>query len=88
MGIIAHNDWLEIAYCLGLLGISVYVVYWVSLFKLWRIIKKDNSLKMIVGMFIIIFFMRTFFSMSYYMVPEYSCLALGYALATAELKKM
>lgn len=76
----AHNDWLEILVNQGLLGVIVYLYYWVSFFKLYR---KDKNIDthQILGSLIIIYFMSTFFSMSYNAMTLPASVALGYCLA-------
>lgn len=78
---VAHNDWLEIAIDNGFFVLVLYVIYWTSLIKaFWGSDRKEMS-SMILGMFIIIYFLRTFFSFSYSDIPMYSSCALGFALA-------
>ena len=77
----AHNDWLEIAVNQGLLGIVVYAVYWKKLYSTWR--KSTNiEAKTILALVGIIYFAKTFFSMSYGDMTYVCTSVLGYALAT------
>lgn len=77
----AHNDWLEIAVNQGLLGIVVYAVYWKKLYSTWR--KSTNiEAKTILALVGIIYFAKTFFSMSYGDMTYVSTSVLGYTLAT------
>lgn len=81
-GEFAHNDWLEIAINNGVFVLLLYAVYWVVLFRTIRKSRKRNpTAHIILGLFFIVYFMKTFFSMSYNDVTIYSCAALGYALA-------
>lgn len=63
---LAHNDWLEILLNQGIFGVIIYAAYWVLfgvyLFKVKRV---DAQLFSSLGMLFIIYFLRTFFSMSY-----------------------
>lgn len=80
IGIAAHNDWLEILVNQGILGVFVYMYYWVSFYKTCR---KDKNpfTRFILGMIIIIYFLSTLFSMSYSAMTFPANLALGYSLA-------
>lgn len=84
----AHNDWLEIAINQGLLGLLVYLIYWISLFRSWRSSKHSPQAFMSVGMFLIIYFLETLFSMSYNGVSKCAAMVLGYYLAVSESKKV
>lgn len=77
----AHNDWLEIAVNQGLLGIIVYAVYWKQFYSTWR--QSTNiEAKTIFALVGIIYFAKTFFSMSYADMTYVCTSVLGYALAT------
>lgn len=77
----AHNDWLEIAVNQGLLGIIVYVVYWLQFYSTWR--QSTNiEAKTILALVGIIYFAKTIFSMSYGDMTYVCTSVLGYALAT------
>ena len=77
----AHNDWLEIAVNQGLLGIAVYVFYWKKLYSTWR--QSTNiEATTILALVGIIYFAKTFFSMSYGDMTYVCTSVLGYALAT------
>lgn len=78
--IAAHNDWLEILVNNGLLGVTLYMFYWVNFYKTF---KKDRNIetKTVIGTVMIIYFASTLFSMSYYAMTLPSTLALGYSLA-------
>lgn len=77
----AHNDWLEIAINNGLVGLVVYLVYWIVFFITWRKTKKQPQSFMALGMLLIILFLATLFSMSYDSVSKCSAMVLGYYLA-------
>ena len=77
----AHNDWLEIAVNQGLLGITVYAVYWKRFYSTWR--QSTNiEAKTILALVGIIYFAKTIFSMSYGDMTYVCTSVLGYALAT------
>ena len=76
----AHNDWLEILTNNGIVMVILYLFYWISMFKTVRH-SKNNTCYMIISLFLIISFLKTFFSMSYNDLPLCGALAIGYALA-------
>ena len=76
----AHNDWLEIAINQGLLGLLVYLYYWIMFYKTWKKNKFDNQIHLAVGLILMIFFMKTLFSMSYDDMTIYDTLCLGYCM--------
>lgn len=85
----AHNDWLEIAIDYGLVFLIIYMFFWTSLFLLlWRS-RNSSVYSMIITLFFIIYFLKTFFSMSYNNITIYAACAFGYAFAryTSYLKK-
>lgn len=61
----AHNDWLEIAVNQGLLGIFVYLFYWIIFFMSARLKKIDQSKRLAMQLILISTFLQTLFSMSY-----------------------
>ena len=79
----AHNDWLEILTDQGLLGVIIYVFYWLCFYKTWRKNKMQNSssFSMSIILFMFIFFIKTFFSMSFINLEIPATLALGYSLS-------
>ncbi len=81
----AHNDWLELAVNQGCLGILVYLFYWICMYKTWRQSKSKTKIYLSLGSLCFIYFMSTFFSMSYGNMSIYATLCLGYCLAHAQL---
>ena len=77
----AHNDWLEIAINQGLLGIIIYLIYWINFYKTWRQSTNIDA-KTILALVGIIYFAKTLFSMSYEDMTYVCTSVLGYALAT------
>lgn len=77
----AHNDWLEIAINNGFWMIVLYLVYWVIMFRTVLRVKQNIVCFLIIGLFFIIYFFKSFISMSYFSIPVYATSALGYALA-------
>lgn len=77
----AHNDWLEIATNQGLLGLIVYLVYWICFFVSWRRTKWHPQAFMAIGMTAIVYFISSLFSMSYNTMTRCATMVLGYYLA-------
>lgn len=77
----AHNDWLEIAVNQGILGLVVYVFYFLGFYKTWKCATNTDA-KTILALMLFIFFAQTLFSMSYGDMTFVATAPLGYALAT------
>ena len=76
----AHNDWLEIAINQGLVGVVIYVIYWISFFYTWK--KSSNySIKLGLAIMFVVLLTKTFFSMSYGNMSYVSTCILGFFLA-------
>ncbi len=88
VGNFAHNDWLEILICNGILGIILYFAYFITLIKTQRNITKNSLSRQIIGMCIIILFITSIISMSYNSLTMPLNLCLGYAIANAMDKTM
>lgn len=76
----AHNDWLEILINNGLLGFFIYLFFWVTIIRTWLSQRQIPLYYETLGLYIIIYFCRTFFSMSYSDISIYSSIMLGYVL--------
>ncbi len=82
-GAYAHNDWLELAINQGVLGIVLYLSYFISLFRVTR----RNRLvwpQWMISLFyimILIIFTKSLFSMSYASLSISFSICLGYCLA-------
>ena len=78
----AHNDWVEILFNQGLLGIACYAIFWVNWFRVWRIQKKKKKeISLLIGLIFVCGFPRSTFAMWYAMANLYITLPLGYALS-------
>lgn len=85
---LAHNDWLELAINQGVLGLVVYVYYFISLLKDASQVRKRNVLDYkILLMSTLILFSRSLFSMSYSDVDVVLMLAIGIALGSSTINK-
>lgn len=81
-GIYAHNDWLEILTNQGLLGIFLYLLYWLNFTQSIHLEKRNrNSLSVnILKMSFLILFMKTFFSMAVSDMSIYANCFIAFAL--------
>ncbi len=77
----AHNDWLELATNQGLLGLVIYVVYWINAYGEWRRSNKSQPYSVALGTLLISLFLQSLFSMSYGNMEFYTTMLLGYCLA-------
>lgn len=77
----AHNDWLELAINQGVLGIIVYMIYWLCFLITIKSIKYNRTAKLVLTITFISFFIKTFFSMSYTGYSMVPCTVFGYYLA-------
>ena len=80
-GNFAHNDWLEIAVNQGLLGIFIYMFYWILFAKECLSKSYCSQEKLALQLLFLIYFMQTLFSMSYNGMPTSATFVLGYCLA-------
>lgn len=77
----AHNDWLELLTCQGLLGVIIYIAYYISLYTTFRRNRNNSLIYNILGMCLVIMFASSIFSMSYNGLSLGITLCLGYCLA-------
>lgn len=77
----AHNDWLEILTNQGLLGIIVFIYYWICLLKNCKDVNLPSESRICLYMILLISFMKTIFSMSYSDMSIYVTSVLGACLA-------
>ena len=90
LGIEAHNDWLEFAIDFGLLGIVLYLFYWLTFYKYYKFARKNlsDTIVLAMGMILIINFARTFFSMSFINMTFMSTALIGYTMAMVDEVKL
>ena len=79
----AHNDWLEFAINEGILGIILYVVYWILFVREWKMYYGLTEHKKALGDIIIIYFIVSWFSMSFDGMPLAGTICIGYCLANS-----
>ena len=76
----AHNDWLEILINQGLLGVTLFVIFWCRFYQMWKKSSK-GILKVALCLCLITLFLKTFFSMSINDMSIYSTLLIGVGAA-------
>jgi len=76
----AHNDWLEIAVNQGVLGLLIYLFYWFAFAKSILCSTSPQS-RLALQLLFIIYFLKTFFSMSYGDMSVPATFILGFSLA-------
>lgn len=89
LGVSAHNDWLDILVEMGLAGIIVYMIFWKRLLNAYNTSKIycQEEITMVIGLFCLIYFTRSFFSQSITDLPLYSTSVLGFCLGVCENAK-
>lgn len=82
-GMFAHNDWIELGINQGLLGMLLYLFFWIAFAK--TILKRDvpPKVKTALAMLFEMYFLKTFFSMSYSDYTLYASMVLGFGIAVA-----
>lgn len=82
-GMYAHNDWIELGINQGLLGMMLYLFFWIAFARL--VLRKNipPDVRASLIMLFVIYFLKTFFSMSYSVYTLYSSMTLGYCIAVA-----
>lgn len=83
LGQFAHNDWIELGINQGLLGMLLYLFYWISFVKLLMKRHVPPEVKTALAMIFVIYFLKTFFSMSYSEYTLYASMVLGFGIAVA-----
>lgn len=84
LGNYAHNDWLEIAINNGLVGVILYLIYYIYFIKALRKTSNDAFLRIALGTTFLIVFAKTFISMSYSITTIYTACIIGYCIAKME----
>lgn len=83
----AHSDWLEIAVDEGLLGVFIYVLFWIALIVSVVKIKNNQICQRIVFLFFILYFLKSIMSMSYSEMGVVAGLGIGFFLGEASPTK-
>lgn len=82
----AHNDWLEIAIDNGLIVLVIYLIYWINLVIMLFNGKQGSPTTIMLGMFVIIYFIRSLVSMSINDISIFAACAIGYSMANYEYR--
>lgn len=78
----AHNDWLEILFDQGILGLVVFGFFWWILFRIWRNqVQKKTELSILLGFVFVCNFPMTLFSMWYSIANIFITLPLAFSLS-------
>lgn len=87
-GLQAHNDWVEILFNQGVIGFSLFFLFWYFIYIIWRhqVIKKGD-LAFFLTLWLLCNFLRTFFSMWYSTANLMTTLPLGYLLANIYIRR-
>ena len=80
-GAFAHNDWLEILINQGIIGVLIFIYFFICFAKTWLKSRYNHSVFSGIGMILAIIFLRTLFSMSYSDLDLYLTISLGFYLA-------
>lgn len=88
-GIEAHNDWLEYAIDMGMIGMICYIVYWLRVIKnyLYSRSRLQEEVVIAMGMVVILNLLRTIFSMSFSDMSFFSAIVMGYTMSLADKEK-
>lgn len=76
----AHNDWLELAVNQGVVGLSLYLCFWYSIFRFWKSMDRSQYTFFAFSLFVVICFMKTLFSRTYNDMDIYTTCMLGSCL--------
>lgn len=77
----AHNDWLEIGVNQGMLGIVVYIAYWIAFYVSAKRMQDNKRIYNVLMLSMLILFVKALFSMSYDDMPIYATMCIGYCMA-------
>ena len=83
IGQAGHNDWIEVLIDTGILGLSLYVLYWFKVAKTWILAKRFLEDKIYLCIMIIFasLLIKTAFSMSINDIKIYTSMPLGYCIS-------
>ena len=83
----AHSDWLEILTNQGLFGVALFTFFWLSFYKTIKNGNYSQLSRFTLVLIIIVYGIKTIFSMSIGAFSIYTSSVLGYALADGFLEK-
>ena len=77
----AHNDFLEFAINQGILGVLLYLIYWIVFIWEWKNFKGKIECKQALGDLIVAYFLIAIYSMSFNGMQNVAALCIGHCLA-------
>ena len=83
----AHNDWIEFAINQGIIGLLMYLVYWIAFIWEWKNYCGDINSRNTLGDIIFAYFLIALYSMSFDGMPIAAGFCIGYCLAMNEKVK-
>lgn len=86
VGRLAHNDWLQILVDQGVIGFLINCLFFWQLFVNWKKCNSEDNSKLAYGIFLIIYFMTSLFSMAFDRIPLYEMVVLSYVITKNEIK--
>lgn len=81
VGKYAHNDWLEIATCMGAVGVVGYLYYWIKVFKQYKIMPLKSDVKLAFLLLFSTAFAKTLFSMSFNDIHPITACIIGFCVS-------
>lgn len=90
IGMGAHNDWLELLIEMGIIGIVVYLLYWINYYKIWKNSRRccPEEVVMAFGLICLIYFGKSFWSQSITRMSIMGTFILGYCIGIYENNKI
>lgn len=82
VGAAAHNDWLELLICHGLIGGVIYVLYYYALLRVF-LTSRNNTCHNVLGSVLIIMLLSSIFSMQYNNLFFPMSMCIGWCLASS-----
>ena len=79
-GNFAHNDWLEVMTNMGIVGIIIYLYYWLCVYMTYRQLSSYPSLSYAFLIIMTLCFMRTLYSMSISDMFVVTTMVIGYCI--------
>ncbi len=80
-GMYAHNDWLEIIFDQGIIGVFLFFYFWLNFYKTTRKKQFSGTSRFCLFLIVAIFGIKTLFSMSIGGMSIFATSVLGFALA-------
>lgn len=87
-GRLAHSDWIEILVNMGIIGIAIYSNFCYQMVKFWRRVRNNMDVCLPVGLFCIVFLMKSVFSMAYDQIPFYEMLVFAFFAGKTDVSRV